>query len=33
MYENDVKVKYHPQNGTYKDMGIHEAGHMALNEI
>lgn len=33
MYENDVKTNYHPQNSSYKDMGIHEAGHMALNEI
>ena len=33
MYENDVKINYHPQNSSYKDMGIHEAGHMALNEI
>ena len=33
MYENDVKTNYHPQNSSYKDMGIYEAGHMALNEI
>ena len=33
MYANDVKTNYHPKNGTYKDMGIHEAGHMVLNEI
>ena len=33
MYENDVKTNYHPQKSSYKDMGIHEAGHMALNEI
>ena len=33
MYENDVQTNYHPQNSSYKDMGIHEAGHMALNEI
>ena len=33
MYKNDVKTNYHPQNSSYKDMGIHEAGHMALNEI
>ena len=33
MYENDVKINYHPKNSSYKDMGIHEAGHMALNEI
>lgn len=33
MYANDVRTNYHPKNGSYKDMGIHEAGHMALNEI
>lgn len=33
MYENDVKTNYHPKNSSYKDMGIHESGHMALNEI
>ncbi len=32
-YERDVKNHYHPKNGTYKDIGIHEAGHMVLNEI
>ena len=32
-YEKDVKNHYHPKNGTYKDIGIHEAGHMVLNEI
>lgn len=33
LYNNDVKSKYHPKNSSYKDMGIHEAGHMVLNEI
>lgn len=33
MYENDIKINYHPKNSSYKDMGIHEAGHMALKEI
>ena len=33
LYSNDVKSKYHPKNSSYKDMGIHEAGHMVLNEI
>lgn len=33
MYKKDVKVHYHPKNGTYEDMGIHEAGHMVINEI
>ena len=33
LYSKDVKTKFHPKNSTYKDMGIHEAGHMVLNEI
>lgn len=33
LYNKDVKSKYHPKNSSYKDMGIHEAGHMVLNEI
>jgi hypothetical protein len=33
MYNNDVKSGYHPKNSNYKDIGIHEAGHMVLNEI
>lgn len=33
LYNNDVKSGYHPKNSDYKDMGIHEAGHMVLNEI
>lgn len=33
LYNNDVKSGYHPKNSSYKDMGIHEAGHMVLNEI
>lgn len=33
MYKKDVEVHYHPKNGTYEDMGIHEAGHMVINEI
>ena len=33
LYNNDVKSKYHSKNSNYKDMGIHEAGHMVLNEI
>ncbi len=33
MYNKDLKRKFHPKNSSYKDMGIHEAGHMVLNEI
>ena len=33
LYNKDVKTNFHPKNSTYKDMGIHEAGHMVLNEI
>ena len=33
LYKEDVKSNYHPKNSSYKDMGIHEAGHMVLNEI
>lgn len=33
MYAKDLKRKFHPKNSSYKDMGIHEAGHMVLNEI
>lgn len=33
MYKQDIKTKYHPKNSNYKDMGIHETGHMILNEI
>lgn len=33
LYNKDVKINFHPKNSTYKDMGIHEAGHMVLNEI
>ena len=32
-YKRDVKSGYHPKNSTYKDIGIHETGHMILNEI
>lgn len=32
-YERDVKNKFHPQNSTYKHMGIHELGHCATFEI
>lgn len=32
-YQKTVKSKYHPQNSSYQDMGIHETGHMVLNEI
>lgn len=32
-YKKDVLSHYHPKNSTYKDIGIHEAGHMVLNEI
>lgn len=32
-YQKTIKSKYHPQNSNYKDMGIHEAGHMVLSEI
>ena len=33
LYNKDVKTNFHPKNSTYKDTGIHEAGHMVLNEI
>lgn len=33
LYNKDVKSGFHPKNSSYKDMGIHEAGHMVLNEI
>ena len=33
LYKQDIKTKYHPKNSTYKEMGIHETGHMVLNEI
>ena len=33
LYNKDVKTNFHPKNSTYKDIGIHEAGHMVLNEI
>lgn len=33
LYKEDIKTKYHPKNSTYKDIGIHETGHMVLNEI
>lgn len=33
LYNKDVKTNFHPKKSTYKDMGIHEAGHMVLNEI
>lgn len=32
-YKRDVENKYHPKNSTYRDIGIHEAGHMIVNEI
>lgn len=32
-YEQDVNNKFHPQNSTYKHMGIHELGHCATFEI
>lgn len=33
LYEKDVKAHFHPKNTTYKDMAIHESGHMATIEI
>ena len=33
LYEIDVKKHFHPNNTTYKDMSIHEAGHIAVIEI
>ena len=33
LYKQDIKTNYHPKNSSYKDMGIHETGHMVLNEI
>lgn len=33
LYGKDVESGFHPKNSSYKDMGIHEAGHMVLNEI
>lgn len=33
LYEKDVKRHFHPENTTYKDMAIHEAGHIAVTEI
>lgn len=33
LYEKDVETHFHPKGTTYKDMAIHEAGHMAVTEI
>lgn len=33
LYANDVKTHFHPKGTTYKDMGIHEAGHLTVTEI
>lgn len=33
IYRKDEKSRYHPKNSTYKDIGIHESGHMVLSEI
>lgn len=33
IYKKDVETKFHPRNSTYKDIGIHESGHMVLSEI
>lgn len=33
LYEKDVKSHFHPRGTTYKDMTVHEAGHMAVIEI
>ena len=33
LYEKDVKKHFHPNNTTYKDMSIHETGHIAVTEI
>ena len=33
LYEMDVKKHFHPNNTTYKDMSIHETGHIAVTEI
>lgn len=33
LYEKDVKTHFHPKGTTYKDMAIHESGHMATIEI
>lgn len=32
-YEKYVRTHFHPKGTTYKDMAIHEAGHMAMTEI
>lgn len=33
IYKKDRESRYHPKNSTYKDIGIHESGHMVLSEI